>query len=254
MPKKIITQKNEIYGVWKVLEPNIINPDTQDKYYINRPVFSKCICTNCNQTIRYIRNNELKKYSTKLCKKCTIEKNAKMTHPLIGTRFNKLVVIDDGGFENERHYSICQCDCGNIIRIMDNKLKTNNTGSCGKCQYHSKGEYQIKQLLEQNNVLFDYDSIFPELLQETGRRLRFDFIIYNNDGTLSHFIEFDGNQHHTGMWGGSWSHLETYETIQERDNIKNNFCKKHNYILIRIPYSKLEKLTINDLLYKKIKE
>lgn len=75
---------------------------------------------------------------------------------------------------------------------MDNKLKTGNTNSCGKCAF-SKGEYIIKQILDKNNILYDYDSIFPELLKETKRRLRFDFIIYNSDGSLSHFIEFDGN-------------------------------------------------------------
>lgn len=32
------------------------------------------------------------------------------------------------------------------------------------------------------------------------------------------------------------------------DLIKDNFCKKHNYKLIRIPYSKIKIITINDLL------
>lgn len=247
MPNKIITQKNEVFGVWKVLEPNVINPNTKAQNYINKPIFSKCICTNCNKTIRYIRNNELKKYSTKLCHQCTVQKNSEKSHPEIGTKFGKLLVIDDGGFLNQRHFSICQCDCGNIVKVMDNKLKTGNTNSCGKCAF-SKGEYIIKQILDKNNILYDYDSIFPELLKETKRRLRFDFIIYNNDGSLSHFIEFDGNQHKTGMWGGSWSNLKTYEVIHERDLIKDNFCKKHNYKLIRIPYSKIKIITINDLL------
>lgn len=70
MPAPIKTKKGDMFGVWKVLEPNIINPNTKDKIYINRPVFSKCVCTKCNTTIRYIRNNELKRYSNKLCKVC----------------------------------------------------------------------------------------------------------------------------------------------------------------------------------------
>lgn len=31
MPKKIITKKDEMYGVWKILEPNVINPNTKEK-------------------------------------------------------------------------------------------------------------------------------------------------------------------------------------------------------------------------------
>lgn len=50
------------------------------------------------------------------------------------------------------------------------------------------------------------------------------------------------------MWGGSWSNLETYDIIHERDQIKNNFCLKHNYTLIRIPYNKLSTLTLNDIM------
>lgn len=92
-----------------------------------------------------------------------------------------------------RHYSICQCACGNpnTVRVTDNKLKTGNTSSCGHCNF-SKGEYVIKVLLEKNNIIYDYDTIFPELLKETGRRLRFDFIIYNSNGSINRFVEFDG--------------------------------------------------------------
>lgn len=247
MPNKIITKKDEMYGVWKVLEPNVIDPNTTAKTYIGRAVFSKCLCTNCNQTIRYIRNNELKKHSSKLCKKCMLQERMNKSRPQINQVFGKLTIIQDGGADGLRHYSICKCECGNIVKIQDNRLKSGNTSSCGKCKY-SKGEYQIKSLLDNNNLIYDYDCVFPELLAQTQRRLRFDFIIYNIDGTINRFIEFDGNQHKTGMWGGNWSNIETYETIHERDEIKNNFCIKNNYILVRIPYYKLQTLTLEDLM------
>jgi hypothetical protein len=89
------------------------------------------------------------------------------------------------------------------------------------------------------------------LTEYSGRRLRFDFIIYNTDGTINRFIEFDGNQHKTGMWGGTWSNIEDYDTIHERDLIKDNFCLSNNYCLIRIPYSRLGKITIQDLMENK---
>ena len=249
MSARLIIKDGEQYGNWLVLEANIINPNTTAKLYIGKNVFSKCLCLNCNETIKLIRNNELKKYSTCVCKKCSADKRLVDKRPKINQRFGKLTVIKDGGVDENklRHCSICQCDCGNIIKVKDNALKTGNTTSCGKCKY-SKGEYQIKMLLDQYNICYDYDSIFLELLKQTKRRLRFDFIIYNDDGSINRFVEFDGNQHQTGMWGGSWNNIETYDVIHERDCIKDDFCKNNNYILVRIPYSKLNNLSIEDIM------
>lgn len=253
MGNKIITQENQMYGVWKVLEANVINPNTTDAAYVGRAVFSKCLCTNCQQTIRYIRNNELKKCSNKLCAKCTAEARFNKIRPKVGETFGKLTVIADGKTKDSlRHYSLCQCECGNIVEVMDNRLRSGNNTSCGKCKY-SKGEYVIQNLLNLNNIIYDHDVLFPELLKQTQRRLRFDFIIYNEDGSINRFIEFDGNQHKTGMWGGSWSNIETYDTIHERDLAKNQFCLSNNYILIRIPYDKINTLTLEDLMGDKYK-
>ena len=44
---------------------------------------------------------------------------------------------------------------------------------------------------------------------------------------------------------------EDFQNISERDNLKNNFCISHNIPLVRIPYSKLKTLQIEDLLSNK---
>ena len=94
--------------------------------------------------------------------------------------------------------------------------------------------------------------MFPELFNETGRRLRFDFIIYDSTFTKPlRFIEFDGRQHTTGPENPIWIKSDPLEKIQERDNIKNNFCISHNYPLVRIPYTLLNKITIEDILGNK---
>ena len=150
MGKKIITQKDELYGFWKVIESNIINPKTTAKQYIGKPVFSKCICTKCNKTIRYIRNNELKKQTQ--CKSCTlIERNTKNRSVQLHNHYGMLEVVGDAGFKirnngSRRHFSLCQCKCGNIVEIMDNSLQNGNTTSCGCVS--SRGENIIKQILE----------------------------------------------------------------------------------------------------------
>ena len=244
-------KKDEIYGSWKVLEPNIINPETKAKLYIGKPIFSKCICIKCNKTIRYIRNNDLAHIEGG-CRSCAIiERNIQNREIVIGKKYGKLTVIKDGGYEvqsngKRRHYSFCRCDCGNIVKIMDNSLQNGNVSSCGCLS--SKGELLIQQILDNNNIIYNKDSVFPELAKETGRKLRFDFIIYNEDGTVNRFIEFDGVQHNSGMSGGIWSYLEPLEIIQERDNIKNNFCKQHGYTLVRLPYHTIKNLTIDKIM------
>lgn len=173
-----------------------------------------------------------------------------------GTKIQKLTIIKDIGYREQvpghsRIWYLCKCDCGNIVEIMGNKIKNGNTGSCGKCNFNSKGEFQINELLTKHNYTFLHDTIFQPLVAETGRKLRFDFIVYK-DATYTEpeiFIEFDGRQHvygpDTSYWGRS---IDTLESIQEKDEIKNNFCKRNGYKLVRIPYWKAKtEITLEDI-------
>lgn len=177
----------------------------------------------------------------------------------IGSRFGKLIVIKDIGFKQQikghnRRWYLCECDCGKQKEVMGNLLKNGQVSSCGQCNMNSIGEQKIKQILDDHNICYQYDTVFPELYNETNRRLRFDFIIYNKLNELECFIEFDGRQHYDGLDTNYWGHTnETIKTIQEKDEIKNNFCKQHNYILFRIPYYDLDKITFENLFNEKYK-
>ena len=51
--------------------------------------------------------------------------------------------------------------------------------------------------------------------------------------------EYDGQQHYKPIIFGDFTYDEAvvkYEELIQRDNIKNNYCKKHNIDLLRIPY------------------
>lgn len=140
----------------------------------------------------------------------------------------------------------CQCDCGNICEVSGNSLKENHTTSCG-CMT-SKGETIIANLLKQQKVIFNQEVILPQFVQEENRKLRFDFVIYDQDGSINRIIEFDGRQHKYGPDTNYWGHsTDTLADIQKRDVLKNNFCLRHNYKLIRIPYTKIENITVEDL-------
>lgn len=167
----------------------------------------------------------------------------------LNTRFGKLVVIEDVGFiphvegHRRRGYK-CHCDCGNTIIVSGNQLKTGHAISCGQCLM-SKGEYYISQLLQQAQIPFKREVLC--LIQ--NRKLRFDFAIFNNDGSLNRYIEFDGRQHYTGPDTDYWSRtIDTLESIQIRDNLKNQYCFEQNIPLVRIPYTNIDKITLNDIL------
>lgn len=159
----------------------------------------------------------------------------------INSKFGKLTVIEDLGFrpqteKHNRRWYKCICECGAIKEVQGNSLKQGQVKSCGKC-LSSNGEYQISCILEELNVSFDKEFVHPLLLQETGRRLRFDFVVYNEDKTIKCLIEFDGRQHYMGPDTTYWGRTtDSLDTIKEKDSIKNKFCLNHNIPLFRIPY------------------
>lgn len=51
---------------------------------------------------------------------------------MIGKKYGKLIVLKlDKEKSKKRKYYVCQCECGNIISVRDDSLKSGNTKSCG---------------------------------------------------------------------------------------------------------------------------
>jgi len=69
----------------------------------------------------------------------------------------------------------------------------------------------------------------------------FDFYVDNK-----YIIEYDGETHYKYNLHG-WHNQEQLKAQQERDMIKNQWCKENNIPLIRIPYTHYENLCIDDL-------
>lgn len=49
---------------------------------------------------------------------------------LIGQRFDRLIVLDTLS-KNGRGYCRCKCDCGNVVTVRNDGLKSGKTHSCG---------------------------------------------------------------------------------------------------------------------------
>lgn len=113
-------------------------------------------------------------------------------------------------------------------------------------RYSSKGEKNVCDYLRENNICPIREYKFEDL-RDTNP-LRFDFFIpkYNL------FIEVDGLQH----YGGSKFHIRREEWVRQinHDEMKNNYCKKNGYSLLRIPtccteqeFRKLIQMTIHEI-------
>lgn len=104
----------------------------------------------------------------------------------------------------------------------------------------SKGEIKINDILEDSGVKYEREYIFPELKSTSGRPLRFDFAVFDDDENIDFLIEFQGEQHYTSVdhFGGQ-SHLRRQKY---NDTEKRKFCYRKNIPLLIIPYWDYEKI------------
>ena len=138
-------------------------------------------------------------------------------------------------------YWKCKCDCGAFTQVINQDLFSGHTQSCGCLR--SKGELKITQILIKNNIPFEREKQFQNCIySKINTKPRFDFYINNN-----YLIEYDGRQHFQSDNIG-WNNSENLKQTQLRDNFKNQWCKKNNIPLIRIPYTHYDKLCLEDLL------
>ena len=77
---------------------------------------------------------------------------------------------------------------------------------------------------------------------------RYDFALIGKNGQVVRLIEFDGIQHYYKPSQGLWSQSLSLEEQKIRDKEKNQIAKEKNIPLIRIPYWRLETLTVIQLL------
>ena len=230
MAKKIDLQGKRFGHLLVVSEA----PKHQNEVYWN------CHC-DCGKDCT-VRGRELRRGDTQSCG-CLRDKL--ISADLRNQVFGNLTVIERN-YENNPYdgtFWVCKCSCGNIIITAARRLKNGHTSSCG-CLY-SKGEDKISFILRNAHINFKKQFMFKDCLTEKGNKCKFDFAILEKD-TLKYLIEYDGIQHFERSY---WNLTK----IQKRDQIKNEYCNKNNIPLIRIPYTHLKDLKLDDLLLERTK-
>lgn len=203
----------------------------------------KCECGNSHIAV----GTNLRNGTTTRCKQCAIKERTeklKQKKDISGNRYGKMLVLkrlDETDKWNSTIY-LCKCDCGKIFKASRGNIVQGNHKSCGKCNNRSNGELKIEEILKKNNISYIKEKTFEDLILPSRQKTRFDFYINNK-----YLIEFDGKQHFEST-GGTWFTPEYTKQIQLYDQIKNNYCKENNIPLIRIPYTHLNNMVLEDLL------
>lgn len=209
----------------------------------NNKVFWHCRC-ECGNEID-ARGDQLKNGRTKSCgcySKERIAAQGKLNFKdLTNQKFGKLTALYPTKNKTEtKYYWICQCECGNIIRVLGTSLTAGNTRSCGCMK--SIGESNIRLLLQENN--FDFISQYH--INFEGKNYFYDFAIFDKNKKIQRLIEFDGIQHFGRISG--WFTEERKIFLQESDKIKNQYALQNNIPLVRIPYIERDNITLEMLL------
>lgn len=163
----------------------------------------------------------------------------------LGDIINNKIIIglypEEQQHSKHHHYYRVKCLlCNREYDALSQSLE--KTIGCG-CQ-HSKGEFYIRQILNENNIKYKAKYVFSDLPSK-----RFDFVLLDENNNIIRIIEFDGEQHYEkNIKNTGWNTQEHYEKAKQSDEIKNNYCKNNQIELIRIPYWERDNLSIEMLL------
>lgn len=112
-------------------------------------------------------------------------------------------------------------------------LKSHTTRCTGSLNI-SSGELAVRNALDA--MFITYNTEVCKIKSEKGW-LRFDFEIPQENSNI--YIEYDGAQHTRPVrYGGTKTQAKhAFEKTQKHDRIKNEWCKKNGFRLIRIPHT-----------------
>lgn len=97
--------------------------------------------------------------------------------------------------------------------------------SCQYCNSPSYHEIEICSLLDEWGYSYEREHAFHDCKDK--KYLPFDFYIKD----FNTCIEYDGAQHYNPIFGE-----DAMKKTQKHDEMKNDYCRKNNITLIRIPY------------------
>ena len=105
----------------------------------------------------------------------------------------------------------------------------------------SRGEIKIADVLSEAGLTFQEEYSFQDLVSSSGRPLRFDFAVFDDNGNLDFLIEYQGIQHYEPLeiFGGE----ENFKIQQQRDMEKKKLFAENGVRLIEWKYDIIPNLS-----------
>lgn len=207
-----------------ILSDKIINVDTK----------ILCRCKYCNNEW-WITPAKLKAGKRcPECKKLKLRKNRqkKKSKIEIELQENNPNVEIIGEYINSQSIIRCRCKIHGIEWESQTWNILHGLAGCPICN-SSKGENLVADTLDDMSVRYIRQHSFDDCVYK--QKLRFDF--YLPDYNIC--IEYQGEQHYFPVnfkGKGNADYLLEYENNIIRDNIKREYCKDNDIMLIEIPY------------------
>lgn len=117
------------------------------------------------------------------------------------------------------------------------------------CDCHPISSFQwiVTKLLMENDIPYLVEYSFDDLYGVAGKnKLRFDFAVFNEDGSIKVLIECQGEQHYKPVeeFGGTTA----YENQKKNDQLKKEYAEKNNIKVIEISYKDKQLQNIKEIL------
>lgn len=164
-----------------------------------------------------------------------------------------MTLLEDQEYQNAQQKLKYICNKHPEKGVQEMSYANAISNYCPYCA-SSKGEKEIIKWLEDNNVEYQSQIKFDNLLGVGNRKLSYDFYIpfYNL------LIEYQGKQHYNAIevfnkYGDS---QKSFEIQQEHDNRKREYAKINGYNLLEIPYTEFSNIPtiLNNILIQKSSE
>jgi hypothetical protein len=228
-PQRQKFKKQEVYEFCELNDIELLTP------YRNTSSIIEYRCKKCGHTAK---SDFRHLYENRQCGSCTnvIGK----THEKV---YNQIKDVSNGEYELISQYNVAKEQitikhhlCGNSYPVLlSNFMQGKRCPFCAS----SRGEKIIhEELKNYSDIITISQYRFEDCIKV--RKLPFDFAIFDKNMNLLCLIEYQGIQHYEPVdyFGG----IESFKIQQISDNIKREYCKNNNIMLIEIEYTKNDEI------------
>lgn len=136
-------------------------------------------------------------------------------------------------------------ECGKVFKNTFIEILRKDVVRCKECSLSmSSYEQRAVSVLNHNKVIYKTQYSIDKCVSIRGNKLKFDFAILTNQGTLVSLIEVDGEQHMRDIGFTGKYIMSSFGDVVYNDSVKNSFCCDNKIPLVRVTFDKTTDLEV----------